>query len=362
MQVSPLVSAVKVAAKISNPGSLTPLHRSIELGPECIRACSEYGNIEIFEGVAGLEKPVLLETNSLLAVLSSLSGSEEVAFELKGTALYWKSKDAKGHWQTVQQEHKIPQIDHQTFPWKPTADFGEALVIASSACAASAVSIGLFGVELSIDSSVNPHVLRLISSNSIALAYTEVEAGVLSGSMQTSKIVLRPPVPSILAAVMKACKDPMLDLTSEGIYLYSEQMVAQLPVSVPLGHDLLAVLAKYPNAQHMAEVNSGALKKFLARAKTLADKKATVQIGLRIDAGRLALEHRGLTASSEEYFLAGGLDQSISYSSVALPLDMLITPLEHVDGIILDYLPDNILILVGVDYGFQYVVGGSGGK
>lgn len=362
MQVSTLVSAVKTAAKISNPGSLTPLHRCIELGPECIRACSEFGNIEIFEPVVGVVAPTMLETTALLAVLASLPGTEELTFTVKGTQLHWSSKDARGHWQTVQQEHKIPQLAHQEFPWKPVKDFGKGLVIAASAVQASAVSFGLFGVELRIDRSVEPHMLRMISSNSNALAYAEVVAGTLSDGLKLTKVTLRPPVPSILAHVMTACKDPMLDITQEGIHLYSEQLVAYFACSTPLEHDLMEVRAKYPNAIHLAEVKSDLLKKFLSRAKSLADKKNAVQIGMKIEGGRLLLEHRGLTASSEEYFLADGLDESVNYASVNMPLDMLLTPLENIDAIVLDYLPQNILILVGVDFGFQYILGGNGGK
>jgi len=360
MLVSTLTNAVKLAAKMANSNSLTPLYRSIELGPETIRACSEFGNVEIWTGVEGLSVPVLLEASSLLAVLTSLDDADEITFTKKDAAVHWRCAEAKGHWMTVQQEHKIPAISiPERCEWHPPAGFGEALLVAGSACTTSAVSIGLYGVELSLGSAEEGFPLRMISSNSVALAYTEISGDPTLGSLGATKLTLRPPIPSIFAHIVESTTNPTIAFSSTGIFILSEELVALLPVAAPLEHDLLKVLAKYSNMENMIDVNVGALKKFLNRARTLADKKQSVQVGLRVDFGKLVLEHRGVTSSAEEYFLAEGIDETVSYASVSLPLDMLITPLAHVDGIVLDYLPQKILIMVGADYGFQYVLGGG---
>lgn len=354
MQVGKLRSAMDVVTAISNTVSLTPLYRSVQLGPQYIRAVSEFGNVEIMEGVTGLTDTVYVETTAFNTVISSLNRSSEITVELNGTSLAWKAGEARGHWQTVQQEHKIPAIDHTHYPWKPTKEFPEALLIAASACMSSAVSMGLYGVELSFEEGK----LKMISSNSIALAYTEIDAGEINDP-NLKKLTLRPPVPAILAKLFAVSKEVFMDVQQDGLHFRSEYLAAHLPVATDLAHNLRAILAKFPSSEYIAGVNTTALKTFLSRARALADKKQTVQIGLKVTGGKMVLEHRGLTSSSEEYFLAEGLETTASFDSVSMPLDMLLTPLEHVDGVILDYMTQKTLVLVGADYGFSYIVGGK---
>jgi hypothetical protein len=357
MKAKAVADAVSLAAKVSNPQSLTPLYRSIELGPDSIRACSEFGNIEIFQPIGGLAQPVLLDAATLDAVVSSVG--DDIQFSREETKVMWKAGAARGHFMSVQQEHVIPDLGES-----PTAnlqrelfnvppEFADALDIASSACLPSGASVGLFGEELS----VRDGKLCFIASNSIALSYAEIPAP--PALDPKVKIVLRPPVPNLIGSVLAAAGEPRMEITKGRVFIVGQNLVAEFPGAAPLEHDLYKVINKFEAFQQIAAVSPAAVKKFLARARILSDKRASVKIGLRVEAGKLALEQKGLTSSSEEYFLAEGLDESLIYSSVALPLDMMLLPLANVDGLILDYLPQKTLIFCGEKCNFLYILAGA---
>lgn len=351
MQVKTLQQVSKIIAKISNPSSLTPLYKSLEVGPDSIRCCSEFGNFEIWLDPTGLTQPQLLNVNALIAVASSLPETGEIKFAEKDNKVNWSCGSAKGHWNLVQTDHQIPTLEHTNFPWEPPKYFPEALLLASSACQAAAVSVGLYGILLDqIDGR-----LRLFSSNSIALASAAVDANGYTGG----KVTLRPPVPAIMAAIIQACPGCKMDITQDGIYMLGDWMAAHLPLGAELEHDLAGYASAYQSSKHAANIDSPSIKKFITRARALADKHSSFNIKLQVANGRLSLEHSGLASSTEEVFLADGLPTDVNYSSVALPADMLLLPLESVTSVVLDYLPDQRLVLKGTNPEFLYVVGGE---
>lgn len=353
MKAKVIADAIALAAKVSNPQSLTPLYRSVELGPDSIRACSEYGNLELLQGVEGLARPVLLDAGSLNAVTSSLDGKEEVTFDSADNKVTWKSGSARGHFMQVQQEHQIPELTGEalgTFDAPP--EFADALQIASSACLPGGASVGLFGEQIS----VRDGKLCFIASNSIALSYAEIEAP--DGLSSKTKIVLRPPVPQLIGTVLAATDAPAVGI-AESIFIRGKNLMASFPGAAPLEHDLYKVLDKMSKMEQIAAVSPVAVKKFLARARVLSDKRAAVKVGLRVEAGKLILEQRGMTSSSEEHFLAEGIDDKINYASVSLSLDMMMLPLAYTDGVILDYLPQKNLIFCGEKCSFLYIIAGA---
>lgn len=351
MKAKVIADAIALAAKVSNPQSLTPLYRSVELGPDRVRACSEYGNLELLQGVEGLARPVLLDAGSLNAVTSSLDGKEEVTFDSADNKVTWKSGSARGHFMQVQQEHQIPELTGEAMFDAPP-EFADALQIAASACLPGGASVGLFGEQIS----VRDGKLCFIASNSIALSYAEIEAP--EGLSSKTKIVLRPPVPQLIGTVLAAAESPGLGI-SDSVFIGGKNLIASFPGAAPLEHDLYKVLDKMSKMEQIAAVSPVAVKKFLSRARVLSDKRASVKVGLRVEAGKLILEQRGMTSSSEEHFLAEGIDDKINYASVSLSLDMMMLPLAYTDGVILDYLPQKNLIFCGEKCSFLYIIAGA---
>lgn len=351
MQVSVLTAISKIVSKISNPSSLTSLHRSILVGKETFKACSEFGNLEIQTDPTGLNSDCLVDADALTAIASSLPQNTTIDLIEKPNKIEWKCGQAKGHLNLVQTDHAIPNISHQTFPWIPEKNLGDALLLSSCACQAAAVAVGLYGIT--IEPSGNDLVLT--SSNSIALASATIE----KGSYPFSKITLRPPVPSIISALIQSCPNCVLDVTSEGIFISGDWLRAQLPLGTNLTHDLKKIADKYATSTHSAKIDNASVRRFIMRAKGLSDKHLSFTVGLRIEQGKLALTHSGISSGSEEFFLADGLDTSLNYSSVSLPADMLVVPLSVIETAVFDYLPQQQIVLRGSNPNFLYVVGGG---
>lgn len=351
MKVSALSSVTKLLSRISNQSSLTALYRSIELDKAGAKCCSEFGNIAIDLEDTGLSKAVLLDTGSVQGVANSLPADSDITFTEKENKLDWKCGAAKGHWNLVMSDHKIPALNHAEYPWTPNEKLPEALVLASSACQAAAVAVGLYGITIE----PNGDNLHFLSSNSISLASAVIE----KGTFPTTRITLRPPVPGIIAALITACQNCTLDVTAKGIFIKGDWLKAHLPLGANLEHNLMETAEKYQTVNHTAKIDGNAVKRFITRARSLTDKHASFTVALRVEQGKLVLTHAGIASSTEEFFLAEGLPQDINYNSVALPADMLLISLAHIETVVFDYLKDSTLVLRGTNPEFVYVIGGG---
>lgn len=355
MKGKTLTSVCKIAGRISNPGSLTSLYRSIEIGPNTIRCCSEFGNLSLIVESTGLENPVLINTLELTAIAISIPPEAEVTLEEKDNRLHYFTASPTGADQGtlsfVQTDYSVPVITHKNFPWTPPADFADALLLASSACQAAAVSLGLYGIV------IEPvgDKLNFMSSNTISLALSTVE----KGSYPAGKITLRPPVHGIIASLLTAYQGATMDVTDDGIFILGDGVMAQLPLGQNLDHDLKSYADKFTSSAEVAKISSSAVKKFITRARSLTDKKSTFNVSLKVESGKLVLMHEGISSTTEQWMLAEGLDQSINYESKSFPADLLITPLEYIQVLVLDYLKDAQLVLKGESPHFTYVIGGN---
>ncbi len=354
MKVKNLTSALKLINKISNHSSLTSLYRSVELQEDFARAISEFGNIHVLLAeTTGLKNPVLIETQALLSISSSLSPESDINLEEKVNHIAWdcKKDEAKGKLNFVVTDHTIPEIDHTQFPWTPPKEFGKCLNLATSACQAAAVSFGLYGISVEpVDDKIH-----MMSSNTISLAATQID----KGDFPDKKFALRPPIPSIISSILEACPTSTIDICDDGIYIRGEFLLAHLPLGVNLDHDLKAIADKYTCTNKVIAVNSPSVKRFVTRARNLTEKQVSFTVSLKIEEGKLLLEHKGISSSSEQYFIAEGLDATLNYQVVSLPADLLMLALENVDRVVCDYLDQKQLILRGSNPDFLYVIGGN---
>lgn len=353
-----LQEALKLAQLICNPLSLSPLHRAIELSPGWIRASSEFGSIEI--GVLDLEVSALVDGQNLCSVLLSLDTEDKLYLNTSASSLHWRSGAALGQLNFANVEQGMPRDlaqDDAILVWTPPPGFAEAMELAASACTAAAVSMGLYGIEMLVRPAEKAVVLR--SSNSIALACSSVGGSFEPADAYARQYVLRPPVHKILATLAVAGSENLLMFGERTITVAGESFTAVLPVAAALEHDLGKIMHKFENAEKVVQIDKAGIKKFLMRARALADKRQSTSVHLRVNEGRLILEHKGVSSSSEEYFLAEGLEQTENFNTITLPLDMLLAPLEHTDYVIFDYQDRNTLLLAGDDYDFLYILGGS---
>src|ERR1039458_2422362 len=108
MLAGTLASISKLAQRISNPGSLLPLNRSLELSKDSVRACSEFGNLKILVGEdTGLTESCLINVNYAVNILSSLGPESTLTLAKNGNKVNWSCGEAKGHLTLVEQEQKI---------------------------------------------------------------------------------------------------------------------------------------------------------------------------------------------------------------------------------------------------------------
>lgn len=350
MLVKSLLPIMKLVSRCSNTASLTNLYHSVELGPDAIRAISEFANIEFWTAELGLKETVLLDTSSVLAVIQSLPASGDLILTKKDTKVEWSCGQAKGHWNLVATDNIIPKLTHDTFPWEPDETFPTALLLASSACQAAAVSVGLYGITIE----PNGDKVYFRSSNSISLSSSSIP----KGAFPSEAVTIRPPVPHIIASIMATGKC-IFDINEDGIYVFGDKLTAHLPLGEKLEHDLKEIASRYENATQTTTVDTQAIRKFIARARALTDKNVNFEINLSVDKGRISLQHSGIASSTEEFFVATGLPEDLKYESIPLPADMLLLPLASVENFVLDYLDTKCLVLKGTKPDFTYVLSGG---
>jgi hypothetical protein len=358
-----LSDASKIANLIANPTSLTPTYKSMEICADedlgdgqkasTILVNSDYGNLELLLPDMGITQSCLIDATQISAVADSLPKDKDIEFTPKEGAVAWKCGDARGQWTNIAHDKSLNRVTHADFPWKPPQDFARALRLAASACQAATVSVGLYGVVLE-PNGIN---LALMSSNSTALAYVEV----VKGNYPAQLITLRPPTPTCIAALIEKCPNCMMDFTSEGVFIRGDWLLAHLPLGQSLEHNLNDTFDKYKSSSEVIKINSDAIRRFLIRARALSERRVarSLNVRLRVDSGKLVLEHSSMAASSEEYFLASGIDSTKSYATVELPVEMLLVPLEHVQEAILDYLPENVMVMRGKNPDFKFILGGA---
>src|SRR5215469_14050863 len=171
MKVENFQSAMKLASKVSNPTSLTPLYRCVELGPDTLRACSEFGNIEIAIGETRFDKPALIECEVFSNLFRSFANNTDVYLTRTSDRLLWETESGGGELIIVAPDDQIPPLTHKNYPWTPPKAFAKALIRAQLACRAATVSAGMFGVVVVR----TDEDLRLLSCNSISLSAVTLE-------------------------------------------------------------------------------------------------------------------------------------------------------------------------------------------
>lgn len=354
MKVKNLTQALKIAKEISNPASLTSIFRAVELKDYHLLANSEYGNIHLLlPESTGIVNPVLLETEALLSISSSLSPEADITFEEKPTHVTWDCKNdkAKGKLNFVVTDHKVVDVDHLDFSLTPPKHFGKALELGTLACQSAALSFGLYGVE------VTPvgDKLQIMSSNVLSCAATEVD----KGNFPDKKFTLRPPIPKIIKSILETFPDSTLDIADDGIYILNNALMAKLPLGVALEQNIKDIADGYRGTNKVIPLDAPAVKKFVSRAKNLTDRQVSFSVTMKIQEGSLLLEHKGISSSSEQHFIAEGLDPTINYEGFSLPGDLVMVALENVNQLVCDYLSVKQLVLRGSEPNFLYIVGGN---
>ena len=354
MKVEDLKKALAVVMNIPAATSFSELFRGIELGPQCIRAVSEYGNIEYWIDIPEITTPVRISAASFDSVVRSLPQSADVALTPNATQLDWKCGAARGHWSYLSADAPIPVIvsDGYKFAWVPGTEFAEAMEIASAASQVMTATVGLFGI-------VVEHIgdpLRISASNTVALSTATVPAGVYAGP---AVFTLRPPTQTTLIKFLRAEPTAQVEAVDNvGVFVLSKQFVCHLPLSPPLERALAPVIDAHVAATQTLKINPDAIKQFLIRARGLIEKNSTGEVSLKIANGQIILEHVGLSSRAEEYFLAEGGDPTKTFDSVQLPIKVMISALSHVDTVVLDYLATNRIVLRGVSPDNTQIIGG----
>lgn len=353
MNVEKLQKAAKLLSNIINDASPTTLYRAVEINDASIRAASEYGNIEVFLEPTGLTEPFLFIGAAFCDVINSLPKTADISLSHEGSQITWKCGRAKGSWKNLPSRDSLPLITHDNFPWNPRADFQKALELGASCCVSAAASIGLYGVVVKVDG----ETLRFLSSSGANFAMASIEKGFFPGGDFT----LRPPTPKTFCSLLTAGEQVAVDITDEGIFILSNEFVAQLPLAAPLEGNLMKIAKKFDKSTLSVKIDPEGVNAFLIRARALTEKSTEAKVVLKIAAGELLLEHMGVASSLEETFLAEGLDPSLSFASVALPVAAFIQALGHADTAVFDYLDKKILVLRGSAPDFTCIIS-SGAK
>lgn len=354
MIASHLAGLMAPFAQLANKHALSDLYKCIEIAPEGIFGCSQYGimdaNIRL-----GIPEKIWLDAIIFHSVLKSLPDKEEVKFELKGGALEWECGMSTGKL-ALMGAQKVPQIEGsdalpQGEPWTPTDAFIDALDLGALSCGSVGMaSAGVYGIVLD-----NRADFSVLSSDDVTISICKAGDKVKSFPEQ---ITFSPDAIAMLCRVLNGDgKEAMLSIGQNALYCVNKAFRLFLRPIPPIKHDLRAHAANFAEADTVAAIPHDRLAAFIKRATALAENKGQTYVTLAAAEGALSLSFAEGASSSDEYYLVDKLDIP-ALPEIKLDAARVARVLAHSDEIVLDHIERRVLLLRGKTPPFTYMVCG----
>lgn len=363
MLASELNAALAPFAQLANKHALSNLYCALHITPKRVRGFAPWGILEAEIPIASSfnVESFWIDAENFIAVMRSLP-EDEVELEVKSSGLVWQCGLAEGKLALLG-EMRPPVVDWSPLDkkglWHPPKEFAEALQLgALSRGAMSMASAGVYGVV--IDNSAADEMM-ILSSDNVTISACSAGPG---SPLFPDRIALKPEALDLLVTILKtkSKEGPRLDLGDKAIYCGVEAYKLLLHPAPPLKHDLRALISAYAAHDTVAELPNARIGAFIKRAAALAEAKQHTYVVLRIADGALALSFAEGTASSDEYYLAKGLDGIPELPEIRLDAGRVARVLAHADQIALDHIERGVLVFFGDNPPFQYMISASQNK
>jgi hypothetical protein len=343
---------------LANKNQLSATYRALELAHtrngNVIRGASRFGMLEV-HGEFGVPEgaAIYVDASSFIAIIASLPAGEEVEFTLEdGGALAWVCGSAKGR-MALMQIKEMPAISHGNGQnaWHPTAEFVEALHLGMLSCGnESLASIGSYGIV--IDTRED---LCIYSSDNTTISVAFLTDARVEGP---EILTFSPESLALLAAVIDPSNDKAkLEFEEQGLYYRDGIRRCIIKQIAPLKVDISAILDKYATQDYVVEMPTDRIQAFIKRIAAMAENKKSTIIKIGASRGKLNMSFQDGVASSEEYYLVDETDVP-DMTPVDIDATKLGRALAHNSHIILDHIDRQVIILMGADPIFQYIISG----
>jgi hypothetical protein len=346
---------------MANRHALSPTYKTLEISPTHIRGAAPYGILEM-EASLGISETIWVDALSFCAVVKSLS-AEELGLSVKAGALHWECGLADGKLALLGPTD-IPKADWSIFEqafndiWQPPPLFATALELgALSAGPQSMASAGVFGVV--IDN--RPDGLAILSSDNVTISNC---AGGEFHEAIPSKIVLVPEAAILLGIILgfksnyREKEPARLDLDDKAIFCQAGPARLMLRPAPPLRHDIRLLSDGFAENKLVAPLPAGQVAAFIRRAGALAESRQNAHVKLAAASGALSLSFLEGAAASDEYYIVEGLALPADLPEIKLDAARIARVLTHANTVVLDHIQRGVLVFMGKDPEFRYMVSG----
>ncbi len=341
-----------------NKQALSVVYRCLKLAPKTVYGCSANGMLSV-DLQLGLESTVYVEASAFLALLDSLPRKAELVIELaddgegNATTLNWVCGSAKGRLalMVVEGFPKMPKMPEEG--WAPPLGFIDGLLTGALSCDPQAMaSVGIHGMAIYR----GKKSLSFCSSDNATISMIKVaHKGLPEGFAEV--ITLAPDAAALLAGAM--AEDGLMAFDGNTVYYWDEGTRLVLKQVAPLKHNLMDKVAPFAGApEKVAKIPRERIAAFVKRVAALAEAKRATDVILHAHGNELTLEFADQTAASEELYMLEGLDD-LEELQIKLEAGRLAKALDHVTEVVLDHVAQGVLIFLGDDPPFMYLVAGK---
>ncbi len=364
MLSSLLLAALVPYETLCNKHALSALYRTVELSPQGIRGCSNYGALETSIDL-GILEPCYVDATTFIAVVKSLPPKQEVALRVEQGSLSWKcvageekkggkkaTSGASGKLATLALEHEVPSVParrRSNKSWTPTEAFKKALELGSLSCDQKSLStIGMDGVVLD-----NRDGFEVYSSDNVTISQALVWGESLAQAPES--ITFSPESIKLLRVVIGDQKG-LIEFDKNGLYYSNSVHRLLIKRTAPLEHDYAKVATNFSSEEVCVPIAPERIKAFVQRATAMSEAKRGTTVSIGAKNGRLVISFKEGTATSDEYYLIDEELEVPDLSPIALDASKLARAMQHIDTAVLDHMEDGVLKLRGEKPEFRYII------
>ena len=355
MLSSVMAACLAPFAQMANRHAMSAVYKSLEIGPDYVRACSQYGMMDAALKL-GVEQPIWIDALTLVSVLKSLP-AEEINFTVKGNSLEWECGLSTGKLALLG-EQKIPRIESSVIPqseaWAPPDSFIDALDLGSIACGSIGMaSAGVYGVLFD-----NRNDFSILSSDNITVASCKVSAIVPAFP---DLITFSPDAVAMLETVLDGKTEGVaIAIDSKALYCVNKAFRLLLRPIPPIKHDLRQIISNFGEGNSVAAIPEERLGAFVKRALALAETKGQSYVSLAAASGALSMSFAEGASASDEYYIVDGLVVP-TLPEIKLDAGRVARVLGYASELILDHIERRVLVFRGKTPPFLYMVSGTQG-
>ena len=339
-------------AMMANKNAMKEIYRCLQIEPHMLRAVAPYGILEAYIDI-GIPVTTFVDTLQFHQVIKSLPAGHDVLFDVKGGAVTWECDTAEGRIAMLPPQ-TLPEIDQSAIMAgiAPSEAFLDALELGALSCGGmSSQTLGAYGIVF--DNSGDEFVVMSTDNVTLStcMAWKERKP------QFPDKLTLHPNAVDLLREVAKGKpEDVLVDFGHESVRCVNKKFNLTLKPAPALKHDLRSIAERMNSRSVLIPIPHERMQGFIRRVAALAETKQTTNVTLRIADGAMALSFAEGVSTSDEYYITKDLDAKGTFPDITLDAQRVSRALQHSTHLVFDHLKDKVLLLVGDNPPFTYMI------